>query len=109
MLTYRPKTVIYKRFEYYYGSLDRLKTYDESTMFCHKWGGLLLSIDSEAEYMIIRDTSQIYWYGSNEGKFKLPVTEGKKHCLALHPELKRLWKIDSCQTMYQFICKKELG
>ena len=75
--------------------------------WCDKWGGALFRIDEESEYGMIEDTVAIYWYGQNNGTYKLPVSEGENSCLEFNPAAKRLWKSDSCHIMHQFICKRE--
>ena len=36
------------------------------------------------------------------------VTEGETRCLEFNPISSKLYESDSCQLMYQFICKREL-
>ena len=61
-ITYHPISFETNKVEYYFSSQDQLKNYYESLGFCEKWGGQLLTLDSETEYQMFRDSPKDYWY-----------------------------------------------
>jgi len=73
-------------FEYFLSNQDLLKSYNESKFFCEKWGGNLLSLQSEWEYQQIvkkfdyfrgEGNSVMIWYGEDPFKFTYELSKPK--------------------------------